>query len=98
MKQQWRKKHPDKWKAWREQDRLKKYGLDEQGYYALLWFQDDSCAICRAPFVSTPHIDHDHGSGEVRGLLCANCNTALGKLRDCPVVVGRALQYLNERK
>lgn len=79
-------------------DRLKKYGLDEQGYYALLWFQDDACAICRDPFATTPHIDHDHETGTVRGLLCANCNTGIGKLKDDPKVLLAAAAYLNERK
>jgi hypothetical protein len=40
------------------------------------------------------HIDHDHATGEIRGLLCAHCNTALGLLGDDPDRMRRAADYL----
>ena len=40
-------------------------------------------------------VDHCHDSGEVRGLLCHNCNRALGLLKDDPAVLKRAIEYLN---
>ena len=40
------------------------------------------------------HIDHDHETGEVRGVLCAPCNTSLGLLGDDPARIRRAAEYL----
>jgi hypothetical protein len=53
------------------------------------------CEICgeRAEL----HVDHLHGTDVFRGLLCFQCNTALGKLRDDPAVLASALLYLLER-
>lgn len=40
-------------------------------------------------------IDHDHNSGQVRGILCVNCNTAMGKFGDSTIILQRAIDYLN---
>lgn len=40
------------------------------------------------------HVDHDHKTNKIRGVLCMNCNTALGKFRDDPELLRRALNYL----
>jgi hypothetical protein len=40
------------------------------------------------------HIDHDHVTGEVRGVLCHECNTGIGKLRDDPDLLLAAVDYL----
>ena len=41
------------------------------------------------------HVDHDHMTGEVRGVLCFNCNQALGNARDDIVVLQGLIDYLN---
>lgn len=58
--------------------------------------QDNACAICHQPCPSgrALAVDHDHTTGAIRGLLCANCNRALGLLQDSPEVVASALAYL----
>ncbi|WP_368859394.1 endonuclease domain-containing protein [Arthrobacter humicola] len=43
-------------------------------------------------------IDHDHGTGEARGLLCQRCNVALGNMGDDPERVRNLARYLVERK
>lgn len=41
------------------------------------------------------NVDHDHATGRVRGIICHNCNTAIGKLGDTLEGVLRAVRYLN---
>jgi hypothetical protein len=55
---------------------------------AMLLAQHGVCAICQtAPAI---HVDHDHQTDKVRGLLCFRCNAALGQLGDDPLVLRRA--------
>lgn len=77
------------------------YGLSGADYDALLAAQAGVCAICRQPETSQVKgkvkalaVDHCHQSGKVRGLLCKNCNTALGSLRDSIPLLENALAYL----
>jgi len=56
-----------------------------------------ACAICgalRGAKNRRLHIDHDHRTGVVRGLLCSACNTAIGLLREDPALFAKALAYL----
>jgi hypothetical protein len=50
------------------------------------------CAICKT--APAEHIDHDHSTGKLRGLLCLNCNHGLGKLLDDIATLESAIQYL----
>ncbi|MEV4708088.1 endonuclease VII domain-containing protein [Actinoplanes sp. NPDC049316] len=50
------------------------------------------CAICGGD--DPQHLDHDHRTGEVRGILCFNCNGGLGQFRDDPVLLADAIAYL----
>jgi hypothetical protein len=55
-----------------------RYGIDLAEYERLLKAQNGVCAICRQPPKrGALHIDHDHATGRVRGLLCARCNSAV---------------------
>ncbi|MEV0399508.1 endonuclease VII domain-containing protein [Actinoallomurus sp. NPDC050550] len=54
--------------------------------------QGGLCPICQV--AAAEHVDHDHFTGDVRGILCAGCNTGMGQLRDDPWVVRRAIEYL----
>jgi len=58
------------------------------------------CAICGTTVWNgrhaRPHVDHDHATGKVRGILCSECNTGLGKFRDDPELIRRALAYLSD--
>lgn len=60
----------------------------------MLTDQNRTCAICKNPFETRPEVDHDHGTGRVRGLLCGNCNKMLGHARDNVSVLNAAIQYL----
>ncbi|HEX4699376.1 MAG TPA: endonuclease VII domain-containing protein [Actinomycetes bacterium] len=79
------------------QDHLRrKYGMTSAEVDALLAGQGGLCAICRA--APAVHVDHDHATATVRGMLCFPCNAAIGHLRDCPQVVRRAAVYLEKAR
>lgn len=74
------------------------YNLDPGEYEALLRWQDGRCYICRqTPRVRRLAVDHDHATGRVRGLLCANdewgCNVALRRLLHDPIAGRRLYEY-----
>lgn len=89
-----RSEDPEKYaKRDRQSRMLREYGLTEDQYQALLDSQSSRCAICRGALTS-PHVDHDHSTGRVRGILCFTCNTALGKFHDSVEVLESAIEYL----
>ena len=75
------------------------YGITPAQMVRMAEDQHGGCAICQTvpPVFTDLHIDHNHTTGEVRGLLCPTCNTALGMFRDSPEVLMRALEYLEDR-
>lgn len=80
---------------------LRNYKISKQDYKKMLDIQNNLCAICyKEGFLMDPShkvklvVDHCHSSGKVRGLLCHNCNRALGLLQDDILAVERALMYL----
>ncbi len=75
--------------------RCYEYEIDHLIYQEYLTKQNNSCAICQKPFRKTPHIDHDHKTGRVRGLLCATCNHGIGSLKDSIILLKRAAIYLS---
>lgn len=82
--------------------RQREYGLTRERFDELLEAQGRACAICRVAFgktkVEAPHVDHDHESNVVRGLLCSRCNFLIGNGRDDPAVLEAAASYLREHK
>lgn len=76
----------------------KKYGITTEWYYKTLSSQNNSCAGCNKVFVDVPHVDHDHSTGKVRGLLCGNCNRALGLLHEDTDTMIRLVGYLNQHQ
>jgi recombination endonuclease VII len=75
--------------------RLKReYGISVEDFSELLERQHHRCGICERPFHGTPHVDHCHITGWVRGLLCRSCNTGVGNLKDNPAFAYKAGAYL----
>ena len=80
--------------------RLVHYGITPEQFAERLESQDGRCAICRT---DTPggkggwHVDHDHETKAIRGLLCNNCNNGLGRFADDPVRLRGAVAYLERR-
>ena len=69
-----------------------RYGLGADGFDRLVAEQGGRCAICGRP--SPEHVDHDHMSGDVRGILCFNCNGGLGQFKDDLDALSAATTYL----
>jgi hypothetical protein len=72
------------------------YGLTIKEYEAMLTGQGGVCRICKPPPPKGGklHVDHDHNTGKVRGLLCRNCNHGLGNFKDNPFLLIEAYKYL----
>ena len=81
---------------------LRNYSITLNDYEYMLKIQNNKCSICKTEgFVMDPKrhkvklvVDHCHSTGEVRGLLCHNCNRALGLLKDNVDVLYNAINYL----
>lgn len=85
------------------QDRyyIRNYGIDADHWETMFSKQNGVCFICETEgFTMKEHhsaklmVDHCHVTGKVRGLLCHNCNRALGLLKDDRKAIQRALDYL----
>ncbi len=57
---------------------MKRYGITAEYFNEMYDLQEGRCGICDKPFQKRPDVDHDHKTGEVRGLLCRGCNVGLG--------------------
>jgi hypothetical protein len=76
----------------------RKYGITPEQYEALLAAQEGKCKICETDKPGGQggwHVDHDHDTGQIRGLLCQACNRGIGFLKDNPVLCYAAGDYLN---
>lgn len=92
----------------RERSLMKNYQLTIFQYDGMWVEQRGRCAGCGEPghpgihhalkgeVVNVLHVDHDHKTGRVRGLLCADCNLALGKLKDSPATLRALAAYLEK--
>lgn len=86
----------DKRKNRRERHLRDEHGITENEFQQMLIAQEGVCYICKG----TPkgnanfHIDHNHDSGDIRGLLCHNCNIGLGHFKDDPDLLYAGIKYL----
>jgi hypothetical protein len=71
----------------------RKYGITLEDFDTLLASQGGGCAICGKPDVD--HVDHDHVTGRVRGILCFRCNVAIGQMDDDCDRLAAAMAYLD---
>lgn len=97
----WRKKNKAKVALYAERARIKKkFGLTWEQYQSLILAQDNKCEIClKPPFGKRSkaklHLDHCHTTGKRRGLICGQCNTALGMVNDSRDILLRMISYLD---
>ena len=103
-RKKWSTDNPEKAHLSQRQRNLKcKFGVDLQWYEEQFKKQNYSCAICETKTNKTVgerqfwnfSVDHCHDSGKVRGILCNNCNRALGLFQDNPELLTKAAHYVN---
>lgn len=92
----WRQRNHAKSLVIHRRANLKKsYGISIEEYDSMLAAQASVCAICsKNPDKMRLGVDHCHKTGRIRGLLCTNCNQALGKFKDSPALMLSAIQYI----
>jgi hypothetical protein len=84
----------------------KRFGISAQKYDEMMDAQGGVCAICGNPEIMIDKrgikmslaVDHCHKTGEIRGLLCKNCNHGLGNFKDDQGLLRKALDYLRKGK
>lgn len=96
---QWKRNNPDKQRRYRLK---KEYGVTPEWYDETFAAQGNGCAICggQCKKIEDGHqnymaIDHCHGTGRVRGILCNDCNLAIGHMKDDPATLRAAADYLD---
>lgn len=100
----WRAENKEKVRAY---ERKTRYGIPHEEYSNLYRAQGGLCAVCKEPNKQANrngrnsgagsrdlHVDHDHATGRVRGLLCTNCNLGIGHFGDKPELLSLAIEYL----
>lgn len=105
-KRSWAKNNPEKAALCTRKGSLKyNYGITLDEYNLILLKQDNKCSICKQPEtqidkrynrIRSLAVDHDHVSGDIRGLLCGNCNKGLGHFKDNIKYLKSAIEYLEK--
>ena len=104
-----KKKSPEKTlayaKSYRERNKsklqikkLEKYGLTQEEYDKLLETNEGKCHVCDTRSKRSLCIDHSHKDGSIRGLLCTNCNLALGQVKDNVDTLNKMIKYVEGSK
>lgn len=70
----------------------KRYGLSTEQIKEM---KKNGCELCGTH--QNLHIDHNHNTNQVRGVLCTNCNRGLGHFKDSPDLLQKAIEYLKEK-
>lgn len=89
------KSHFDQWIS----KVLSRYNITREE--AIMLYNKPDCDICQVELTFDRSsrqrcIDHDHRTDEVRGVLCNSCNVGLGVFKDSPLILKKAIEYLNE--
>ena len=92
---EWLARNPRKQKDYN----LKRYGITYDEFDAIVESQGGACACCGRPFNPDPkmrdrQVDHDHGTGRMRGIVCAKCNYILGRHGKDIEILKMAVAYL----
>jgi hypothetical protein len=90
---EWYRNNPDRIK---DHVLKQKFGITKADYDAMFAAQNGGCAVCSKPCKSGRRlaVDHCHETSKVRGLLCMNCNNALGRVNDNIEILRNMIKYL----
>jgi hypothetical protein len=90
------RKSPEIKLALRNSNLKQKFGIDLEQFEQMKIAQGNACAICRQEPQNERElvVDHDHSTGEIRGLLCYGCNSAIGHLKEDPELFLKAYEYM----
>lgn len=90
------------WKEYSRKYRIRRYGITETEFEQLLVTQNGVCAVCGSPPVPGTgpatkrlHVDHNHQTGKIRGLLCNSCNRGIGYFKDDSALLRAAADYID---
>lgn len=93
---------PEEKEARQRKSKCRKYGITLQEYDDLLLRQGGVCTLCGAKNLRAGDkylcVDHDHITGDVRGLLCHRCNSGIGFLNDDPELLSKAAAYIRSHR
>lgn len=99
----WRKEHPEQYQ---DTTLKRRYNVSFYAAQKLYESQNGKCAICEIPIpeltdenksrTNWAHVDHNHSTKKVRGLLCPSCNHLLGNCKEDVVTLQKAIQYLQK--
>lgn len=83
----------------RNRDLKRRYNITAAEYDMMLISQNHTCKICKDVCTTGRRlsVDHCHSTGAIRGLLCTNCNSGLGKFKDNPQLLAAAIKYLEDK-
>jgi hypothetical protein len=100
IRAQARKRYHEDPQKYREAFLQRRYGITQADYDAMLLAQKGCCAVCETDDYVGPgrraHVDHDHKTGKVRGLICVRCNVLLGMAQDQHERFLAAIRYLKK--
>lgn len=107
---EWRSDNPNHNQEWRAKNKLSRkeyerarslrryHGITVEQYNKMFEEQNGKCAICKLPATTGQgkrlHVDHNHVTGEIRGLLCHGCNTSIGHFKENVASLKAAIGYL----
>ncbi len=93
----WKKRNPEQSRHQNLKRRVKKFGLTTEIFYKIHEAQKGLCEVCGCyPFRALLTMDHDHDTGEFRGLICEGCNSSMGHAKDDPKLLRELALYLEK--
>lgn len=85
----------------RKKWKMRLYNISPEEYRQLYEKYNSCCAICgrnEKILKGSLHIDHNHKNNKIRGLLCYDCNRALGLFKDNPLILMKAIKYIQKKE